>query len=100
MTSGSSTSSPAPEVSVDWWVRNSGSGKLVLAQAPNPALWVFAAATLLRWTPYDDVDSELRWIGSGALIVWGLDELVRGDAPIRRVLGAIVLAWQLANLLT
>ncbi len=87
-------------MSVDWWFRDRESGKLVLAQFPNPALWVFFAATLLRWTPYDAHDSELRWIGSGALIVWALDELVRGQAPYRRVLGAVVLAWQLANLLT
>lgn len=85
---------------VDWWVRNGDTGKPVLFQFPNPALWVFFAATAVRWSPYDEVDPELRWIGSGALIVWGLDELVRGDAPYRRVLGAIVLGWQIANLLT
>lgn len=82
-----------------WWLRDD-SGRLVWFQLPNPALWVFIAATALRWSPYDDVDSELRWIGSGALIVWGVDELVRGDAPIRRVLGLVVLGWQLVNLLT
>ena len=74
------------------------SGRLVLFQVPNPALWVFAAATLLRWSPYDSRDAELRWIGSGALIVWSLDELVRGAAPSRRLLGAVVLAWQLWRL--
>lgn len=84
----------------DWWLRDKDTGKLILFQFPNPALWVFFAATALRWSPYDEVDSELRWIGAGALIVWGLDELVRGDAPYRRVLGAIVLGWQITNLLT
>ena len=85
---------------LDWWLRERSTGRLVLFQAPNPALWVFIAATALRWTPYDERDAELRWIGSGALIVWGLDEIVRGQAPYRRVLGAIVLAWQVINLLT
>lgn len=75
------------------------SGRLVLFQLPNPAIWVFVAATLLRWSPYDARDSELRWIGSGALIVWGLDEVVRGAAPWRRVLGAVVLAWQVWQIL-
>ena len=84
---------------VDWRVRDQETGKLVLFQFPNPALWIFFAATLLRWSPYDSVDSELRWIGSGALMVWGLDELVRGDAPYRRILGAVVLGWQIAHLL-
>lgn len=85
---------------VDWWMRDRETGNLVLGQLPNPALWVFIAATLLRWTPYDAIDSELRWIGSGALLVWGLDELARGDAPYRRVLGAIVIAWQVTQLVT
>jgi hypothetical protein len=74
------------------------SGRLVLFQVPNPALWVWLAATVLRWSPYDSRDGELRWIGAGALIAWSLDELVRGAAPWRRLLGAVVLAWQLWNL--
>jgi hypothetical protein len=75
------------------------SGRLVVWQFPNPALWVWLAATVLRRSPYDSRDAELRWIGSGALIAWALDELVRGASPFRRVLGAVVLAWQLARLL-
>ena len=75
-----------------------GSGRLALLHVPNPALCVWMLATALRWSPYDSRDAELRWIGSGALIVWGLDELVRGAAPFRRLLGAVVLAWQLWNL--
>lgn len=74
------------------------SGQLALFQVPNPAIAVWLLATVLRWSPYDSRDTELRWIGSGALIVWGLDELVRGAAPFRRLLGAVVLAWQLSNL--
>ncbi len=85
---------------VGWWLRNEDTGRLVLFQFPNPALWVFFAATAVRWSPYDGVDSELRWIGSGALMVWGLDELVRGDAPYRRILGVVVLGWQIFNLVS
>ena len=85
-------------MSLDWFFRNRKTGRLVIVEFPNPALWVFAAATLLRWSSYDARDAELRWIGSGALIVWGLDELVRGHAPWRRLLGVIVLAWQLWRL--
>ncbi|AXT86359.1 hypothetical protein C6I20_15030 [Aeromicrobium sp. A1-2] len=76
-----------------------GSGRLVLFQAPNAAIWVFIFATVARWSPYDGRDAELRWIGSGALVVWGLDELLRGATPFRRVLGVGVLAWQLWRLL-
>jgi hypothetical protein len=74
-------------------------GRLVLFQAPNPALWVFAIALVARWTPWDARDTELLWIGRGALIVWAADELVRGDALVRRLLGALVLAWQLFELI-
>jgi hypothetical protein len=76
-----------------------GSGRLVLFLVPNPALLVWLAATVLRRSPYDARDAELHWIGSGALIVWGLDELVRGAAPFRRLLGGVVLAGQLWFLL-
>ena len=73
-------------------------GRQVLVQVPNPALCVWMLATVLRWSSYDSRDVELRWIGSGALIAWSLDELVRGAAPFRRVLGAVVLAGQLWSL--
>ncbi len=75
-------------------------GHLVLAQAPNPAIIVFGAAVLLRWSPWDARDTELLWLGRGALIAWAADELLRGDAIIRRLLGAVVLAWQLVVLVT
>ncbi len=72
-----------------------GSGRQVLLQVPNPALSVWMLATALRWSAYDSRDVELRWIGSGALIAWSVDELVRGAAPVRRLLGAVVLTGQL-----
>ncbi len=82
-------------MAVDSLFRDKKTGSLVLYEFPNPALWVFIAATLLRWSPYDAHDGELRWIGSGALIVWGLDELVRGSTPFRRLMGVLVLAYEL-----
>ena len=39
-------------------------------------------------------------VGMGALIVWALDELVRGVSPFRRLLGAVVLTGQLVRLFT
>ena len=70
-------------------------GHFVLIQWPNPALWAFFLATALRWSPWDARDTELLWLGRGALIAWAADELLRGDALLRRLLGAVVLAWQL-----
>ena len=83
---------------VDAFFRDASTGRLMIAQLPNPALWVFLAATALRWSPYDARDGELRWIGAGALLVWGLDEVVRGASPFRRVLGLGVVAWQVWQL--
>lgn len=82
----------------NWLVRNKESGEVMVAQFPNPAIWVFVATLLGRWSSWDALDTELRWIGMGALIVWAADELTRGDAPIRRILGAVVLSWQLWQL--
>ncbi|MEJ7634792.1 hypothetical protein [Aeromicrobium sp.] len=83
---------------VDAFFRDASTGRLVVFQFPNPAIWVFIAAAVLRWSPYDQRDTELRWIGAGALIVWGADELVRGAASWRRLLGLVVVAWQLWQL--
>jgi hypothetical protein len=72
-------------------------GDLALAMWPNPALVVWLATVVVRLTGV--VASEradlLNSIGQGALVVWSLDELVRGASPARRVLGAVVLAVQL-----
>jgi hypothetical protein len=42
--------------------------------------------------------SAVDGIRRGALLVWALDEVVRGASPFRRTLGAVVLATQLASL--
>ena len=73
-------------------------GRLVVFQWPNPAILVFFATVALRWSPWDSRDDELLWLGRGALIAWAADELFRGDAWIRRLLGAVVLAWQIVVL--
>ena len=82
-----------------WFFTDPASGRIVIAQVPNAAIDVFIAATILRWTSYDRIDTELRWVGAAALLVWGLDELLRGVSPVRRVLGAMVLGWQVFGLL-
>lgn len=84
--------------SLGWWLRDS-SGRVVVAQWPNPALWVWIAAELLSRTgALASHKVSLTGVGRGALIVWAFDELVRGVNPFRRLLGAVVLAVQLAGL--
>jgi hypothetical protein len=75
-------------------------GRLVLVQWPNPALGVFLVTLGLRLSPWDARDTELLWLGRGAIIAWAADELLRGDAVLRRVLGAVVLTWQAVVLLS
>ena len=76
-------------------------GGLVLAQWPNPALTVWLVASVLGWTGVLGADrsAALAGVGRGALIVWALDELVRGASPFRRLLGAVVLIGQIVGLL-
>lgn len=84
----------------DWFVRSREDGRLAFFQVPNAALLVWLTTLAVRWIELlESRDDQLRWIGSGALIVWGLGEVVRGVNPIRRLIGLAVLAWQLWALL-
>ena len=74
-------------------------GHPVIFQWPNPPILVFFAAVALRWSSWDAHDAELLWLGRGALIAWAADEVLRGAAPARRLLGAVVLSWQVVVLL-
>jgi hypothetical protein len=90
-------SSEAPErFSPRWWVSDR-EGRLALVFFPNPALAVWVLCTVLGWTDLlaAGPSETLAAIGKGALVVWALDELVRGASPARRILGAVVLAAQL-----
>lgn len=83
----------------DWFFRHPQTGQLTVAQPPNPAIatWALASIAALVW---DERATELRWIATGALVVWAADELLRGGSPFRRVLGGGVYAyrvWQLSS---
>ncbi len=97
-----STTTPAPLAtrlsSGSWWFRSSD-GRLTLSQWPNPALSVWLVAVVLGWFDLSATHATaVDGVRHGALIVWALDEVVRGASPFRRVLGAVVLAFQLASL--
>ena len=72
-----------------------------MAQWPNPALTVWLIVVVIGWTGVLQAarSSTVANVGRGALIVWALDELVRGTSPIRRVIGAVVVTTQLVELL-
>ena len=96
---GSATAEPVSVsdrlTSASWWFRSSD-GHQTLAQPPNPALSVWLVAVVLgRFDLSAAHTTTVDGVRHGALVVWALDEVVRGESPFRRVLGAIVLAAQL-----
>ena len=86
-------------LSPQWWVRD-GDGHVRVAQRPNPALTVWLLAVVLGLTGLLGAGrtATLDLVGSGALVAWSLDELVRGSSPFRRIIGAAVLGVELARL--
>ena len=96
----SATNGPASVrlTSASWWFRSSD-GRLTLWQLPNPALCVWLITLLLgRFDLSAAHATAVDGVRHGALLVWALDEVVRGASPFRRLLGAVVLAAQLASL--
>lgn len=78
-----------------WWFRSRETGRITIAQAPNPPLWIFLAATLGRWFvsdagPWADL---FWWVATGALAWWAADEVIRGVNPWRRVIGGVGLLF-------
>ena len=86
---------------VDWLFRSRVTGRITVAQFPNAALLVWLGATVLQlvWDPRVAGHDALRWVSTGALVVWAGDEVVRGVNPFRRMLGAGVLLWTAVSLL-
>lgn len=85
---------------IGWWFRDRSTGKIAVVLVPNAAIVVWLVATGVQLVgALREREEQLRWIGSGALIVWGADELVRGVNPFRRLAGAVVLGWQVLALL-
>ena len=86
---------------VQWWFENRETGEITVAQFPNWPLFGIGAGWLVR--AVSDVGSPVHDAAGVAVtalwIYWGADELVRGVNPWRRVLGSVVLVWQLLRLL-
>ena len=83
--------------SATWWFRSSD-GSLTLLQLPNPALCVWLVTLVLGWFHLSAATATaVEGVRHGAVVVWALDEVVRGASPFRRVLGAAILAAQLVT---
>ena len=86
--------------SASWWFR-SADGRQTLWQLPNPALAVWLVTLVLGMFDLSAAHSTaVDGVRHGALLVWALDEVVRGASPFRRILGAVVLVGQLVSLLS
>ncbi len=83
----------------DWLFRNRDTGRITIAQFPNAALWLFVAATALRWIipSGSRVHTAAAWLAVAALAWWAGDEVVRGVNPWRRVLGLVGCALVVAG---
>jgi hypothetical protein len=79
---------------VDWLFRNRQTGEITIAQAPNPPLIVWLVLTIVNviFNPTGTTGTVLKVIGTGALVFWAGDELIRGVNPFRRGVGVVVLA--------
>jgi hypothetical protein len=86
---------------LQWFFRSRETGRITIAQAPNLVLWVVIAAAVLRWVwPWPGTGAlVLDVVFKGGLIIWAIDEIVRGVNPWRRSLGAGVLAYEIWTLL-
>jgi hypothetical protein len=80
---------------IDWLFRSRRTGRITVFQLPNVALWIFIAAAVLgRLVDWRVVKA----VAAGALVWWAVDEVLRGENPFRRLLGAAVLAFTVAGL--
>jgi len=72
-----------------------------VAQAPNLALVVFGAALVAGrlLDGHHQASRILADVASGAIVLWSLDELIRGVNPWRRVLGAVVMSVSLVSII-
>jgi hypothetical protein len=83
-----------------WMFVSRRSGRFTVAQWPNVPLAVFLLLFVASrsFHPSGGTATIIRALGIAALVVWALDELLRGVNPFRRILGGAVLLATVANL--
>jgi hypothetical protein len=67
-------------------------GNVIIAQMPNPPLWVWLAATVLKLIfTSGNLYAVLDVIAFGSLFTWAWQELFDGVNYFRRTLGLVIL---------
>jgi hypothetical protein len=86
---------------LQWFFRNRQTGAITVAQAPNLVLWIVIVAAVARWIWPSEGTLSLACtaVVTGGVIIWAVDEIVRGVNPWRRCLGTAVLAYELTTIL-
>jgi hypothetical protein len=87
---------------IDWLFRNRRTGERTIAQFPNVPLSVFLVAVAVRWIahPSGNVGTVVDVVAAVSLVVWAVDEVVRGVNPWRRILGGGVLTYAVVGAVT
>jgi hypothetical protein len=83
-----------------WWFESRVTGEITIGQNPNWPIYAIIVTWIVRWVASSDstIHSIAGWLGTGLWIYWGLDEIVRGVNPWRKVLGTAMVAVQVFRL--
>lgn len=83
-----------------WFFVDRRTGVVTIAQMPNLLLWIVIAAGGAQWLwrPPSYLGTALAIVFQVGLVVWALDEILRGINPWRRSLGCAVLLYELATI--
>lgn len=77
-----------------WLFIDRTSGRIVVAQRPNLVLWIFLATLAVgAFVPQGTAGTAMHMVGTASLVLWAIDEVLRGVNPWRRLLGGAVLGW-------
>lgn len=82
---------------IDKAIRNSD-GRVTLWQTPNLPLVVWVAARLLAWPLSGGLEHFVGLVGTAAILLWALLELLQGVNYFRRALGLVALAMTIMSL--
>lgn len=66
-------------------------GRIVIAQWPNPPLIIWIVSVIVGRFTHGTVANVISFIGTAALIIWGILEIISGRSMFRRALGVVVL---------
>ena len=90
-----------PVGSLRWWFENRKTGEITVAQFPNWPLFAIALGWVVLF--FADEGSAVHDVAGVAVIglwlFWGADEVIRGVNPWRKLLGVLVISWQVIRVL-